>query len=136
MMSIPYQRLLWIALLGVCGVFARYLSGVLLQRAWGNSFPYGTLFVNLVGSFAIGLVYVLASEHKLVSNDFRLGMMVGFLGGFTTFSSYSIESLQMLEQGRFIHSFFYFLGSPVLGLLSCFGGVWVGRAMGILVTRV
>lgn len=126
-MPIPYQRLLFIVLFGVVGVLARYMTGLLFQRAWGTSFPFGTLAVNLLGSFVIGAVYVVATEAKLVSDDLRLGVMVGFLGGFTTFSSYSIESLHLLEQGRLFHSLLYFVGSPLMGLLACFGGVWAGR---------
>jgi CrcB protein len=132
-MVVPYQRLLFIALFGVAGVFARYLTGLWAQRAWGTAFPFGTLAVNLLGSFVIGAIYVVASEARLISDDLRLGVMVGFLGGFTTFSSYSIESLHLMEQGRLGHSLLYFVGSPLLGLLACLGGVWAGRFAGRLV---
>lgn len=121
------MKILLIGLFGGLGVLSRYSVSLLMARANLFALPLGTLMVNLLGAAGIGLVYVLGVERMLMPVDLRLGIMVGFLAGFTTFSSYCLESLQLLEQQRYIAAAFYFIGSPVVGFLMVILGMWLGR---------
>jgi CrcB protein len=108
------MTLLSISIFGVIGTLLRYFVG-------------NTLIVNIVGSFFIGLVYVLAAERNILSETLRLAIVVGLLGGFTTFSSYSLEAFLQFQKGQMLLAMFYFIGTPVLCLLCTFLGVQFGR---------
>jgi fluoride exporter len=96
------SRFLWICVGGAIGTGARYLvSGWALKR-FGTSFPYGTLAVNLIGSFLIGALMQLALTTALVSPTVRLVLVVGVMGGFTTYSSFNYETIQYLQQGAWL----------------------------------
>ena len=122
------MRFFTIALFGVAGVFARYVVGLAAGKFLPTPFPYGTLLINVVGSFLIGIVFVLGAERTTISPELRLGLIVGFLGGFTTFSSYSLDTWMLVEQNRIAYAASYFILSPMLGLLAVFGGVYLARA--------
>lgn len=121
------RNVMAISLFGVLGVLARYYLGLLVHRQDLNSFPTATFAINVLGSFLIGVVYVLGQEHALIPTDLRLGIMVGFLGGFTTFSAYCLESTQLLENGQWVRMAGYFVLSPVLGMLATMGGLFLTR---------
>lgn len=121
------MRLLYIICFGILGVLARYFVGLSVAKNIPTAFPLGTFLINISGSFFIGLVYVLGVEKGLISQDLRLGIMVGFLGGFTTFSSYSLEATRLIEQGELSISLAYLLLSPALGLAAAFGGIALAR---------
>jgi len=121
------MRLFYIILFGVLGVLARYYTGLGITRNVSTPFPLGTFLINIVGAFVIGLIYVLGVEKAAISEDLRIGIMVGFLGGFTTFSSYALEAARLLEQGEISTSMLYLLLSPGLGLLAAFGGLFFAR---------
>lgn len=114
--------------LGVVGVFCRYGVGLLTQ-SWSlaNGFPVGTFLVNLLGALLAGAIYAYSSSIPSFSPELRLGLTVGFLGGFTTFSAYCGETLQLLEKGSITLALTYWGLSPVLGLLFAVLGAWVTR---------
>jgi CrcB protein len=108
------KYLLFIALGGASGAVSRYLLANWVHSLWEGKLPMGTLLVNMVGSFAIGVVYVLLVERQLIHADWRGVLMVGFLGAFTTFSTFSLETISLLEAGHVVHALTYMLGSAVL----------------------
>jgi CrcB protein len=108
------KYLLFIALGGASGAVSRYLLANWVHSLWEGKLPMGTLLVNMVGSFAIGIVYVLLVERQLIHADWRGVLMVGFLGAFTTFSTFSLETISLLEAGHIVHALAYMLGSAVL----------------------
>jgi len=117
----PY---LWVALGGALGSIARYGCSGIAARWLGLGFPYGTLFVNVTGSFAIGVLGTLAlgGGRALATTDARAFLIVGLLGGFTTFSSFSLETLNLARAGN--------LGAAAtnvaLSLVLCLVAVWLG----------
>jgi fluoride exporter len=121
------MRFLYIGLFGLCGVFARYYVGLLASHYFPSSFPLGTFLINIVGAFLIGVVYVLGIEHAVVSPDLRVGVMVGFLGGFTTFSSYCLEAARLFEEAAAWRGGAYIALSPFLGLTATFAGLFLTR---------
>ena len=123
----------WVALGGALGSVARYACSVAAVRWLGFAFPYGTLFVNVAGSFAIGVLAALvaADGRPLLGADARAFLMVGVLGGFTTFSSFSLDTLALARSGA--------LGAAALNVgasvLLCLVGVWLGFAAAGLLNR-
>ncbi|MBV1959739.1 MAG: fluoride efflux transporter CrcB [Pseudomonadales bacterium] len=119
-------QLIAIALGGAVGSVARFLAANAAAAHLGTRFPYGTLMVNLIGSFLIGLTYVLIVEKFKLSAEIRGLVMVGFLGAFTTFSTFSLELLDMLKSGALLGAGFYLLGSVIIGVTN----VWLGMQLG------
>jgi CrcB protein len=123
----------WVALGGAMGSVARYACSAGAARWLGTGFPYGTLFVNVAGSFAIGLLAALvaADGRPLLGADARAFLLVGVLGGFTTFSSFSLETLELARGGA--------LGAAMLNaglsVLLCLLGAWLGFASAGLFNR-
>ncbi len=115
---------------GFLGANARYVLGSVIAERVGTAFPYGTLVVNLTGSLAIGIVLVLLTERLAADPAWRLLLVVGFLGGYTTFSSYTFEALLLAETGQWARAVWYVLGSNVLGLAAAFAGMLLARAFG------
>ena len=124
---------LWVALGGALGSVARYACSGAAVRWLGAGFPYGTLFVNVSGSFAIGMLAALVASdgRPLLSPDARAFVLVGVLGGFTTFSSFSLETLNLVRSGA--------LGAAganvALSVLLCLCGAWLGFAAAGLLNR-
>ena len=117
---------LWIALGGGLGSIARYWSSNVVAAWLGGQFPWGTLFINIVGSFVIGFVGALTGPggKVFVSNDVRLFVMVGICGGYTTFSSFSLQTLDLMRDGHLLRA-----GSNVVGsVMLCMIAVFVGYA--------
>lgn len=111
------KYLIFIALGGATGAVARHVMANWLHRLWETSFPVGTLLVNTLGSFLIGILYVVIIERQLVHADWRGVLMVGFLGAFTTFSTFSLETITLLEAGHGIQAIAYMFGSVVVCVL-------------------
>ena len=116
-----------IALGGALGAISRYCLGNLISRIIGIALPYGTFVINIVGCFFMGLLMTMVIERCMLSTIWRLFLCVGFLGGFTTFSSFGYESLMLLQEGRYLAVLGYAGGSMVLGLLAAALGVALGR---------
>jgi fluoride exporter len=122
-------QILLVAVGGAIGSVARYLVGVGMTRMMGITFPWGTLTVNIVGSFAIGILTELVARRFDASAELRLLIVVGFLGGFTTFSSFSLDTMVLVERGATFHAFAYVGASLVLALGAAFGGLLLGRSL-------
>ena len=120
---------LWVAAGGALGAMARYGVVSLASRFAEHSFFYGTLLANLLGSFAIGMLYVWLIEQQLGSSWHRPLMMVGFLGAFTTFSTFSLDSLLLIEQGRYATFALYSTGSVLGCLLATLAGMWLSKSV-------
>lgn len=124
---------LWVAIGGALGSVARYACSGLAVRWFGPHFPWGTLFVNVAGSFAIGVLGALAThgERPLIAGDARAFLIVGVLGGFTTFSSFSLETLTLARGGQLGAA-----GANVLvSVAVCLLAVWLGFAGGTALAR-
>ncbi|MHA6267518.1 fluoride efflux transporter CrcB [uncultured Aliiroseovarius sp.] len=117
--------LLQVALGGAIGASARYLTGNAVTRALGHGFPAGTMVVNVLGSILMGvLVVVLARKGGQAAAPF---LMTGVLGGFTTFSAFSLDAVTLFERGQIGTASGYVVGSVVLSLLGFLGGLFVAR---------
>lgn len=120
---------LWVALGGAIGSMGRYWAAAAVATLTGPRFPWGTLLVNAVGSFIIGWFGALTADTGpiVVPQGIRLLVLVGFCGGFTTFSSFSLQTFELLQSGELFPAAFYVLGSVALCLLFVWVGVVVGR---------
>ena len=123
------MNLLIIALGGALGAVSRFLLGNGLSRALGSALPYGTFVINIVGCFAMGLLMTIIVDREMLPAAWRLFLCVGFLGGFTTFSSFGYEALMLLTEGRLLAVLAYVGGSVVLGLVAAAAGVLCARAV-------
>jgi CrcB protein len=120
-------RFVWICLGGAVGTGLRYLVSGWALRALGPEFPYGTLAVNVAGSFVLGLVMHVGLTTELLSPELRVVLATGVLGGFTTYSSFNYETLQYLQQGRLGLAAANLGATVLLCLLAGLLGVWAGR---------
>ncbi len=126
---------LWIALGSALGGVGRYWCNGLVSEQFGDPFPWGTLFVNVVGSFLIGVVAPLSEslDHPWGPGpEARAFIMVGFCGGYTTFSAFSLQTLQLLRDGQLLHA----LGNVVLSVVFCMIAVWLGYLAGAGLNQV
>lgn len=120
------KTLLFIAAGGAFGAISRYGASLGVYALFGRGFPYGTLFVNVAGSFLMGVLSIMLLERLNLGPEWRAAILVGFLGSFTTFSTFSIETLNLLEQGD-IHRALLNMG---LSLGLCIVAVWFGIGIG------
>ena len=116
-----------VALGGALGALARYAAGLGAVALLGHGFPYGTLLINIAGSFAIGLSYVFIVEAGNIDGVHRALIMVGFLGAFTTFSTFSLDTLQLVEAGEIAKSLLNVMSNLLLCFLACWLGLLVAR---------
>ncbi|MGI6606817.1 MAG: fluoride efflux transporter CrcB [Peptococcia bacterium] len=111
-----------IALGGALGALGRYGLSTWIANRGNDPFPWGTFVVNILGCFLLGLIYVLGTEKLLINPQVRSMITVGFLGAFTTFSTFSLETVNLLRNGEVIMAMLYVFGSITVGLI----GVWLG----------
>lgn len=122
-------KLFLIGLAGFVGTLGRYgLAGAVAKR-YGETFPLGTLAVNLIGCFLVGLLFHLMQERFLVNQNLRAIIMVGLLGGFTTFSSFGLQTFTLLQDGEFGFAALNLGVSNVLGLLLVWAGYTLARVL-------
>lgn len=116
-----------IAIGGALGCLARYGMTNLVVAIYGHEFPYATLSINLLGAFLMGFLFIETLERLTISPVLRTGILTGGLGGFTTFSTYQLESLTMVGQGEPFKAALYIALSLVLGYSCAFGGAYIAR---------
>lgn len=121
----------WISLIvgGTLGTLARYILAGVVYRFYGTDFPYGTLVVNLVGCFLIGFFVVLSETKFLLGPNARVLLMIGFCGAFTTFSTYILESANLIRDGETLRALLNLVGSVVLGFVFFRLGILAGEAL-------
>jgi CrcB protein len=120
-------NLTYVALGGALGAVLRYLTGLGAVRLFGTGFPLGVITVNIIGSFLMGVFVVLAAKRGLT--DLSPLIMTGFLGGFTTFSAFSLETVTLFERGQTGAALLYVLVSVVGSILALALGVWLARGV-------
>ncbi|MBF0548987.1 MAG: fluoride efflux transporter CrcB [Deltaproteobacteria bacterium] len=113
---------LLIALCGALGCLARYYGSGWVYNLLGRGFPYGTMVVNVLGAFLIGLIMEFSLRSNLVPPDLRTGVTVGFLGGLTTFSTFSYETFRLIEAGQWLIASL----NVVINVLACLFFTWLG----------
>ena len=122
-------NVLIVALGGGIGAALRHLSGMAALRLLGPGFPYGTMFVNILGSFVMGVFIELLARRFGASDELRLFFATGVLGGFTTFSSFSLDTAVLYERGDLALAAVYVIGSVVVGIAALFAGLALVRAL-------
>jgi CrcB protein len=120
-----FDKYLLIFLGGGSGALFRFVAGTAIMQRYGGRFPLGTLVINLTGSFAIGILMTLLTERLQPHPNWRLLLVVGFLGGYTTFSSFEYETYQAMRQGEHWIAIINVVGSVLLGYLA----VWLGTML-------
>ncbi len=121
------MEVLCIGLGGFLGANARYFLSLWCASQFGPTFPYGTLIINVSGSFVLGVILGMV-EVRTVAPLFRLAAGVGFLGAYTTFSTYTVETIRLVETGSFLLAFLNAAGSVATGLVAAIAGLALGRA--------
>ncbi|MGK3982443.1 fluoride efflux transporter CrcB [Sorangium sp. So ce136] len=121
------ERWFWIGLGGAAGTLARYGLSAWCQQRFGAAFPYGTLAVNVIGSFLLGVILQVAATTELLSPTLRLALSTGVIGGFTTYSSFNYETLKLFEEGA------WWVGA--LNVLVTVAGCMIAGVLGIVAAR-
>lgn len=123
------MALVLIAAGGAAGAVARYLADGWVSELTGGSFPWGTLAINASGSFVIGLAFALTAEATILPAWTRGPLMIGFIGAYTTFSTFMLESWRLWEDGAVALALANLAGSTVVGLVAVVAGLTLGRAL-------
>lgn len=123
------MQIITVALGGAMGAVSRFLVGNIVGKALGSAWPYGTFIINIVGCFCMGVLMTVIVERQLLPAAWRLFLCVGFLGGFTTFSSFGYETISLINNRKLLEAIAYVSGSVLLGLLAAAIGVYVGRVV-------
>ena len=123
------EKILWISTGAVLGANLRYWIGDWAAQRFGSGFPYGTMIINLTGSFLLGLIVSMSMENFIIDPRLRLLLTIGFLGSYTTFSTYAYESIALISQGQWGLGLFNLLGSSLLGALFAVLGIWLGKVL-------
>jgi CrcB protein len=121
--------LLLIGLGGFAGAISRYLVDGFVTDRTAGAFPWGTVVVNLSGSFLLGLLFAMTTERAILPADIRGPVMIGFIGAYTTFSTFMLESWVLIETGSYASAVANLGGSVLLGLVAVVAGLTVGRAI-------
>lgn len=121
----------WIGLGSIAGANARYVLGRWFVDRYGAGFPYGTIVINVTGALVIGVLMTALTEWIVADPRWRLLLVIGFLGSYTTFSTYTYDAFVLAQRGDWVRAVAYVLGSNALGLVACIGGVLLVRALGV-----
>ncbi|MBT9332815.1 fluoride efflux transporter CrcB [Acidipila sp. 4G-K13] len=120
------MKLFWVGLGGAMGSIARYLVGLWIFEWLGTRFPYGTFFINMSGCFIIGLALTVLDTHLRLPQEWRLAIPIGFVGAYTTFSTFEYETLRAFQHGQPSTALLYLGMSIIIG----FAAVWLGTLAG------
>lgn len=123
------QKILLLAAAGAAGTLARYWLGGLVQKASAGVFPWGTMAVNMAGCFLFGFIWSLAEERLVISGAARLVALVGFMGAFTTFSSFIFETSALMRDSQWLYAFGNIVFQNITGVALLFLGMYAGRAV-------
>lgn len=118
-----FRNLLLIGIGSCTGGIARFLCQQFVQKNYPASLPLGTLGVNVIGCFIIGIIYGLGNRGNILSPELRLLMATGFCGGYTTFSSFAYENISMIQDGEFFYTALYILLSLIIGFAAVYAGI-------------
>jgi len=118
-----------VALGGALGSLLRYFVASAIQSAAWPGFPWGIFAVNVSGGFVMGLIVELGALKLQISPEMRAFLTIGILGGYTTFSTFSLDSVLLIQRGAYVSAAGYILGSTALSILALFAGLWVVRAL-------
>ena len=121
------SKIVLIALAGACGTLCRYWISGLVYDVMGRDFPWGTWAVNITGCFLFGLVWILSEERGLLSAQARILILTGFMGAFTTFSTFIFESGGILDDGQWFKLALNLAGQNVVGFAALYLGTGLGR---------
>ena len=121
----------YLAIFAIIGAFARYGQSILVQKLMGRAFPFGTLSINVLGSFLMGFLFFATLERIHISPELRTGILTGGLGAYTTFSTFSLETLNLLENGEMVKAGLYVGGSVVLSIAAVIFGAYLSRNLGV-----
>lgn len=121
------SRILLIGLGGFIGGIARFLAASYFTRIFPSAFPYGTFIVNISGCLAIGILYGLSERFSWITPEWRLFLTTGICGGYTTYSSFTYENVNLIQQGNYLVFALYSIASFALGLLAVFLGLTINK---------
>jgi len=116
-----------IAIGGVLGCWARFAQTNLVQAVYGRDFPFATISINVIGSFLMGFLFIETLERLTIAPALRTGILTGALGGYTTFSTFEMETLLLAESGELLKAALYVVLSVGLGFAAAFGGAYIAR---------
>lgn len=114
---------------GFFGAIARYLVDGRVVDYTGAALPWGTFFVNVSGSFLVGLLFALLTERAVLPAELRGPLMIGFLGSYTTFSTLTLEAWRMIDDGAWLQALANLGGSLLFGMIAVVAGIWLGRLL-------
>ena len=118
-----------VAIGGALGSIARYALSTWIFDVSSHKFPYATLAVNVLGSFVMGILFVIIVEKAALPNEMRSLLMIGFLGAFTTFSTFSLDALGLWQNGHIFMSVVYMLATVILCLIAISSAIWLTRLL-------
>jgi fluoride exporter len=127
--STKMNKLLWLFAAGGCGSLARYWLSGWIQRLGSGGFPWGTFVVNLAGCLLFGIIWTLADDRMLIRGETRFIVLTGFVGAFTTFSTFAFESQEMLRHSEWVNAAANILGQNILGIAGVILGIAIGKQL-------
>jgi CrcB protein len=123
-----FKELAWIAGAGALGTLSRFAFAALVQNFSGAKFPWGTLAVNVLGCFLFGLVFILAEEKHIIPAQVKVIVLAGFMGAFTTFSTFGFETTALIHAGEWGSAILNIVGQNLAGIAAVTAGIFVARS--------
>ena len=122
-----WRTIIFIALGGALGSVLRFLTAILVNKSWQSAFPLATLLINCVGCFCIGFFVLMLQKQNLLNADLKWFLITGFCGGYTTFSTFGLENINLLENQNIGLSLLYIMTSVIVGIAFVWFGMMVGK---------